>query len=77
MDTPDPVRDGDRLTGDTVDGGGQRGDERFDVPTPIQFGQRDDVGVDGGKISAEMCQPGGQAADRVGGAGGAFAVQGP
>ncbi len=75
MDASDPVCDGDRLTGDTVDGGGQRCDERFDVSAPIQCGQRDDIGVDGGEVAAEMCQPGGQAADRLGSAGGAFAVQ--
>jgi hypothetical protein len=39
MDPSDPVCDGDRLTGDAVGGGGQRGDERFDVSTPVQFGQ--------------------------------------
>ena len=75
MDASDPVCDGDRLTGDAVGGGGQRGDERFDVSTSVQFRQRCQGGVDGGEVSAKMSQSRGEAADRFGHAGGVFAVQ--
>ena len=39
MNASDPVCDGDRLPGDAVDGGGQRGDERFDVAASVQLRQ--------------------------------------
>lgn len=44
VDTSDSVCDGDRLTGDGVDGGGRRGEERLDVPAAVQVGQQGDVG---------------------------------
>ena len=44
MDASDPVCDGDWFAGDAVDGGGQRGDERFDVAASVQLRQDVKVG---------------------------------